>query len=47
MQVGLLKFKISYHFVENLAHLLMKIELLFTMLSNFERELVLKDFFDG
>ena len=42
-EVGLWKLTSSYHFAENLARFVFKIELLVTMLSNFEREAVLKD----
>ena len=38
MQVGLWKLKSSYHFGENSAHFVLKIELVFTMLFNFKRE---------
>ena len=42
-QVGLCKWRSTYHFVENSGHVVLKIELLFTTLSNFEREEALKD----
>ena len=37
------KLKSTYHFVENSAHFLLKIELMLIVLSNFEREVALKD----
>ena len=36
-------YKYFYHFVENSARFVLKIELLLTMLSNFEREAALKN----
>ena len=36
-----LKIRRTYYFVKNLAHIVLKIELLFTALSTFEREAVL------
>ena len=38
----------TYHFEENSTYVVLKIELLLTVLSNFEREVLLKDcLFDG
>ena len=42
-QVRLWKLRSSYHFVENSAHVVLKIELLFNILSIFEREAALKE----
>ena len=33
----------AYHFIENATYFVLKIELLLTILSNFEREAALKD----
>ena len=35
--------KMTYHFVENSAYFVLTIELLLTVLSNYEREVALKD----
>ena len=43
VQAGLWKWKSTYHYVENSAHFELKIELLLTVLYNFEREVALKD----
>ena len=37
------KLKSTYHFVENSAHFVFKIELLLTVLSNFEKKAALED----
>ena len=42
-QVGLWKWRRTNHFVKKSADSVLKIELLLTMLSNFEREVALKD----
>ena len=43
-----LKIRSSYHFVENSAYFVLKIELLLNVLSNFERErLLMTQLFDG
>ena len=42
-QVGLWKWRRNKQFVENSAYFVLKIELLFTMLSKFERETILKE----
>ena len=38
-----IKLNCSNHFVQNSAHFVLMIELLFTMLSKFEREVAAKD----
>ena len=43
IQVKLWKWRNTYHFVENSASFVLTIELLLTMLSNFERKVGLKD----
>ena len=42
-QDGLWKWRSPYHFVDNSAYFVLKLELLLTMLSKFEGEAVLKD----
>ena len=42
-QIGLWKWRSTYHFVKNSAYSVLKIELLLTMLFNFDGEVSLKD----
>ena len=42
-QAELWKWISAYHFVENSAYFVLTIELLLTVLSNYEREVALKD----
>ena len=42
-QLGLWKWRRTYYFVENSAHFALEIDLLLTVLSNFEREVALDD----